>query len=194
MGGTASALVVGTGINVNHAAEDLPAEIRERATSLRAAGAGTPLDPTLLAARYLSGLGSAAEALHRGRWSDLATAWSRRAPGGSGRLVRVVTDGASGDATLGARPGASMRRDLARQASGRRSRRARPASRSRLRRADRCFAVDVGNTNITIGVFDGERLVADLRVVIAGRDLRRDRRAVPRALAEAGIEPADVTG
>ena len=42
--GEASALVIGAGINVNHAEEDFPEEIRERATSLRLAAQGRGFD------------------------------------------------------------------------------------------------------------------------------------------------------
>lgn len=43
-GAAGHVLVIGTGINVNQAAEDFPAELRERATSLRAAAGGRLLD------------------------------------------------------------------------------------------------------------------------------------------------------
>lgn len=49
--------VVGIGVNVNHVAEDFPPELREKATSLRAA-AGAELDRAAVAAAILAALGA----------------------------------------------------------------------------------------------------------------------------------------
>lgn len=47
------ALVVGAGINVNQRAEDFPEELRDRATSLRIAAGGAPIDARVLLAATL---------------------------------------------------------------------------------------------------------------------------------------------
>jgi BirA family biotin operon repressor/biotin-[acetyl-CoA-carboxylase] ligase len=46
-------LVIGTGVNVNQRTEDFPAEIRDRATSLRIAAGGRPLDRGALLSEIL---------------------------------------------------------------------------------------------------------------------------------------------
>ena len=67
--------VIGIGLNVNHAPEDFPEELKDRATSL-AITAGAPLDRTFVASALITELGKSA---HQMRHSPeaLLTAWNR---------------------------------------------------------------------------------------------------------------------
>jgi len=96
--GSASDLVVGTGLNVGHGAADFPDELSSIATSLRLAAGGEAPERELLAAVYLREFGSVAATLGRDGWSGVAQHWERLAPGARGRRVGVVDrsgDGAS---------------------------------------------------------------------------------------------------
>lgn len=92
----AHALVVGVGINVNHLAADFPPELRERASSLRMACGGRPVDRECLAARALRELDQVSTALARGEWSRVRDSWTLRAPGARNRRVRVLQDRTAG--------------------------------------------------------------------------------------------------
>jgi BirA family transcriptional regulator, biotin operon repressor / biotin---[acetyl-CoA-carboxylase] ligase len=67
--------VIGIGLNVNHAPEDFPEELKDRATSL-AMAAGTPLDRNIVASSLIAELGAAAE-LMRQSPDELLAAWNR---------------------------------------------------------------------------------------------------------------------
>lgn len=83
-------LVVGTGFNLNHRAQDFPPELRGRAASLAMACGGGTLDGGEVAAEYLSRLFPLHQALERGEWSSLLEAWRRLAPSSEGVRVRVL--------------------------------------------------------------------------------------------------------
>lgn len=86
-------LVMGLGINVNHAPEDFPAGLRERATSVRIeSGAAAPRAPIL--ARVLEGFERRYARLLRGETADLLKEWESFSALGSGR--RVVVEGPEG--------------------------------------------------------------------------------------------------
>jgi BirA family transcriptional regulator, biotin operon repressor / biotin---[acetyl-CoA-carboxylase] ligase len=66
-------LVIGTGVNLNQAADDFPPEFRERATSLRAAAGGRRFEP----ARVLAGvLGRFERYLALARGGDAGALWA----------------------------------------------------------------------------------------------------------------------
>jgi BirA family biotin operon repressor/biotin-[acetyl-CoA-carboxylase] ligase len=67
--------VIGIGLNVNHAPEDFPEELKERATSL-AITAGAPLDRTIVASALITELGKSADQM-RNSPEALLTAWNR---------------------------------------------------------------------------------------------------------------------
>jgi len=83
-------LVVGIGVNVAHAADDFPGELRDRATSLRLAGAGSPIDGAAFAAALLRSFGDEVAALRRGAWGDVASRFVAYAPGADGTEVRLA--------------------------------------------------------------------------------------------------------
>lgn len=91
-GGQASGLVIGTGFNVNHAPDDFPVELRGRATSLRMARGGSPVERESLAAAYVRSLGRVAGRLTSGAWTEVAAEWTRLAPAASGRMVVVLPE------------------------------------------------------------------------------------------------------
>jgi BirA family biotin operon repressor/biotin-[acetyl-CoA-carboxylase] ligase len=67
--------VIGIGLNVNHAPEDFPEELKDRATSL-AMAAGTPFDRNIVASSLMAELGKASE-LMRQTPDELLAAWNR---------------------------------------------------------------------------------------------------------------------
>jgi BirA family transcriptional regulator, biotin operon repressor / biotin---[acetyl-CoA-carboxylase] ligase len=67
--------VIGIGLNVNHAAQDFPEELKKRATSL-AMAAGAPLDRNAVAAALITELGQAADQMRHSPEAVL-TAWNR---------------------------------------------------------------------------------------------------------------------
>jgi BirA family biotin operon repressor/biotin-[acetyl-CoA-carboxylase] ligase len=83
-------LVIGTGINVGHRAEDLPAELAERATSLHLLSCGSMLERESLAAAYLRRLARVGERLRRGGWNVIASDFERLAPACRGAKVHVL--------------------------------------------------------------------------------------------------------
>ncbi len=91
VGDRATELVVGTGFNANHSAEDFPEGLRTRATSLRIARGGSRVDVEALAAEYLTRLGRTAARLNAGEWETVSQAWSRLAVDASGCRVLVTT-------------------------------------------------------------------------------------------------------
>jgi BirA family biotin operon repressor/biotin-[acetyl-CoA-carboxylase] ligase len=67
--------IIGIGLNVNHAAENFPEELKDRATSL-AMAVRAPLDRTILASALITELGKSAD-LMRHSPEALLTAWNR---------------------------------------------------------------------------------------------------------------------
>jgi len=67
--------VIGIGLNVNHAAQNFPEELKDRAASL-AMAAGAPLDPTIVASALITELGKSAD-LMRQSPEALLTSWNR---------------------------------------------------------------------------------------------------------------------
>ncbi len=82
-------LIIGAGINVNHARGDFPPELRAEATSLHLASGRSMLDRELLAVRYLQGIAQLARPLSEGAWNEIAARWEALAPGARGVPVRV---------------------------------------------------------------------------------------------------------
>jgi BirA family biotin operon repressor/biotin-[acetyl-CoA-carboxylase] ligase len=67
--------VIGIGLNVNHAAQDFPEELRESATSL-AMATGYPFDRNAVAAALITELGKSADQMRHSP-EALLTAWNR---------------------------------------------------------------------------------------------------------------------
>ena len=67
--------VIGIGLNVNHAAQDFPEELKERATSL-AIAAGAPFDRNAVASTLITELGKSADQMRHSP-EALLTAWNR---------------------------------------------------------------------------------------------------------------------
>lgn len=67
--------VIGIGLNVNHAAENFPEELKDRATSL-AIAAGAPLERAIVAAILIAELGKSADQMRHSP-EALLTAWNR---------------------------------------------------------------------------------------------------------------------
>jgi BirA family biotin operon repressor/biotin-[acetyl-CoA-carboxylase] ligase len=63
-GGRGPVLVIGTGVNVNQLVEDLPADLRSRASSLRLAAGGRPIDREALLGEILRRFEPAARLAH----------------------------------------------------------------------------------------------------------------------------------
>ncbi len=83
-----SELVIGTGINVGHEAEDFPPPLRERASSLRLV-LGRPLSRLAVAAAYLRALAFWHARLVAGDTASVHRRWLALAPAARGRRVRV---------------------------------------------------------------------------------------------------------
>lgn len=67
--------VIGIGLNVNHASQDFPEELRDRATSL-AMASGTPFDRNAVAASLITELGKSDDQMRHSP-QDLLAAWNR---------------------------------------------------------------------------------------------------------------------
>jgi BirA family biotin operon repressor/biotin-[acetyl-CoA-carboxylase] ligase len=67
--------VIGIGLNVNHASQDFPEELKDRATSL-AMATGAPLDRTIVASALITELGKSADQMRHSP-KALLTAWNR---------------------------------------------------------------------------------------------------------------------
>ena len=88
-GNRARELVIGTGLNISHTEDDLPAELSGSATSLRLAAGGRAPRREQIAAAYLQGLARVVGELERGSWACVAQRWESLAPGAVGLAVRV---------------------------------------------------------------------------------------------------------
>jgi BirA family biotin operon repressor/biotin-[acetyl-CoA-carboxylase] ligase len=86
-------LVVGIGVNVNHAAADFPESLAAQATSLSLVSGGGPLAREDVAYRLLSSLGATFAGLRAGGWDEVVEQFLRYAPDAVGRRVRVATGG-----------------------------------------------------------------------------------------------------
>ena len=177
-------VVLGYGINVGATA--YPPELRDRATSLESE-LGRPVDRALLFAETLAALARRYDDLLDGRFDAILDAW--RAPrAGQPRRARVVDDAAGARSRRHRR----HRRPTARCscASAIASSASSPAKSTGHREIADCglvdcgprevdmlLAIDVGNTNIVLGVFDGD----DARPELAAADAARahGRRARP---------------
>jgi BirA family biotin operon repressor/biotin-[acetyl-CoA-carboxylase] ligase len=82
-------LLIGTGINVLHAVDELPPELRARATSLRIETRRDDLEREALATAYLSELSALTRQLRDGGWPALARCFESLAPEAFGVPVRV---------------------------------------------------------------------------------------------------------
>lgn len=67
--------VIGIGLNVNHASQDFPEELKDRATSL-AMATGAPLDRTIVASALITELGKSADQMRHSP-ETILTAWNR---------------------------------------------------------------------------------------------------------------------
>ena len=94
LGGSVEEVIVGTGFNVNHGAEDFPAVLENRATSLAIVLDGRAVDRERLASLYVERLGALVALVECGGWDDLVAEWSRHAPSAVG--ARVAVSGAHG--------------------------------------------------------------------------------------------------
>ena len=82
-------LILGIGLNVEHREDDLPPELRSRATSLSILS-GTIMDRADLAASVVQGLVTLGDRLERGDWDGLRERWTALAPGATSGRVRVL--------------------------------------------------------------------------------------------------------
>jgi BirA family biotin operon repressor/biotin-[acetyl-CoA-carboxylase] ligase len=92
-GGIPLDLVIGTGFNVAHAAEDFPAELRGRAGSILMVLDGTSVDREALAGSYLRRLRGLTAELGAGVFEPVHRAFVALAPGASGSRVLVDPGG-----------------------------------------------------------------------------------------------------
>ena len=89
LGGSVEEVIVGTGFNVNHSAEDFPSFLDKRATSLAMVLGGRAVERELLASAYVKRLAALVGLLERGGWAELVAEWSRRAPRAVGARVAI---------------------------------------------------------------------------------------------------------
>jgi BirA family biotin operon repressor/biotin-[acetyl-CoA-carboxylase] ligase len=87
-------IVLGVGLNVNHATEDFPEDLRARATSLRLL-AGAPLDRVAVAARLVTALDQWYNVWVREGGEAITRAYAAHNPDLAGRRVRVNDRGGS---------------------------------------------------------------------------------------------------
>ena len=105
-GSVGTEMVLGFGINVDHAEEDFPAEIRDTATSLRLLGGGEPVAVHAVARTLAESLAAAVAALRSGAWEDVARRFLSYEPNAAGCRVRLarggegVTDGIDASGAL----------------------------------------------------------------------------------------------
>lgn len=85
-------LVIGTGINVGHRAQDFPPELAGTATSLHRLSCGSMQRRESLAAAYLRRLDDAVVSLRGSGWETIAREFERLSPGCRGARVRVRTE------------------------------------------------------------------------------------------------------
>ena len=90
-GSAGAELVLGVGINVNHAGEDFPAGLRKTATSLRLLRSGAAVDRHLIAAALLESLATAIVRIRGAGWPEVAEQFLRYAPDATGRRVRLAS-------------------------------------------------------------------------------------------------------
>jgi BirA family biotin operon repressor/biotin-[acetyl-CoA-carboxylase] ligase len=98
-GTRAEELILGAGLNVGHAPNQFPAELRSRATSLRQILGGPPPSVDDLIAGYLRELSEWIATPIERSWEVLAKRWETLAPGGRGQPVQV-RDGRGGQAGI----------------------------------------------------------------------------------------------
>ncbi len=81
-------IIVGVGMNVNHTPADLPASLRETATSL-AMASGRTFSRAAVVRAYLGEMDRGYEALRQKRGGEVLEAWKRLCPSHLGKPVRV---------------------------------------------------------------------------------------------------------
>ena len=105
-GAAGTEMVLGFGINVDHAEEDFPPEIRSGATSLRLLCGGEAVAVHAVARALAERLSAAVSALRSGAWEDVARRFLELEPHAVGRRVRLagggegVTDGIDASGAL----------------------------------------------------------------------------------------------
>jgi BirA family biotin operon repressor/biotin-[acetyl-CoA-carboxylase] ligase len=88
-GGREAELVIGTGINVGHRAEDLPSDLAGKATSLRLLSCASMVQRESLAMAFLCRLDGVVARLRAGRWDEIARDFERLSPACRGANVCV---------------------------------------------------------------------------------------------------------
>lgn len=109
--GSRTELVLGSGVNVSHRAEDFPQGVD--GTSLALLVGEPVVDRVALAESYLERLAAVCARLERGAWSEVAGRWETLSRTGRDRAVRVARGDASFTGTtagLGARGQLRVRR------------------------------------------------------------------------------------
>jgi len=90
-GPVGSDLVVGIGLNVDHAGEDFPKSLQGHSTSLRTLRGGAPIGREEAAVSVLRGFGDVLAGLRAGGWPQVVDRFLRYAPGATGRRVRLAS-------------------------------------------------------------------------------------------------------
>lgn len=100
-GGAANpCLVLGIGVNLNGEAEDFPADLRDKAGSLRMA-LGRPVDRTDFAARLIGRIEDRYEQLRREGFAAVAAAWHERSHMNGRRVTVAAPEGEVSGLVLG---------------------------------------------------------------------------------------------
>jgi BirA family biotin operon repressor/biotin-[acetyl-CoA-carboxylase] ligase len=89
-------LILGTGFNVNQTETEFPSDLLDRATSLRIAAGGDPVDRLALAAAYLDRVAEWSDFMARDAWPEVSRAWQALAPMAIGARIRLRGDGLPG--------------------------------------------------------------------------------------------------
>jgi BirA family biotin operon repressor/biotin-[acetyl-CoA-carboxylase] ligase len=83
------ALVLGLGLNINHLADDFPAELHGRATSLRIELGGGALSLERTAAAVLDRFSQLASLMYHEGWAPVRKIWAQLTPGEKNQAVMV---------------------------------------------------------------------------------------------------------
>ena len=164
--GDGSAVVVGIGINVRHT--PFPSALAATATSIETE-LGRPVDRALVLVETLAALAARYEDLRTGRFDAILTAWRGYAPSLAGAAVEwdgphgvvrghAVDVGPDG-ALLVSSDGALRKADRGRGQMDAVTQTGNGGAGDGL-----LLAIDVGNTNVVLGVFEGDELKVSWRL------------------------------